>query len=530
MTTQTLLRDPVTGPELHGLARMGAHFVAVPIAGIREVVPHPPRLAALPATLPQMRGGLELRGALVPVIDLAALLGCDDTRSSEGDQDASEAAAKASYENASVIMILRTAKGVFGVCVDQICGVVDLARQHQTALDLVPDGLTAIGGMVGSGFSVNGHTGVVLNVDGMTALPGLILAEDRLVADVARSTAGPPVLTFAVGGFRFGLCTDAIEATLPRGPVLSSPVEDPVWIGRIETNGSRLPLIDTLTLLGLGACPQQRESASVVVRLANGGRVALCIDAVIDMVRLAPEDLLGMQGFALGEGGMIAGLQGSASPILMLDAAAMATNPQLVNLAGLAEREDGSDIIGSKPSFDDPERPALAAAASAPQPFLIFMMGDDQHAAPLDQVTEILPFDASRMIDLGSTTGPFRAMIAHRGASVPIIDLGNGVAEPAAEIALAEGEAPSRFILIAASAQRSAGFLLDGLCAVERHTMRPIARSNEGALSAGDFAGMPGPVIRTRDGRTCAVHNLASVIERAHCTSLKEPLPELIGR
>ena len=63
------------GPKLHGVARVGAHLVAVPIAGIREVVPHPQQLAALPATMPEMRGGLDLRGALVPVIDLALLLG-----------------------------------------------------------------------------------------------------------------------------------------------------------------------------------------------------------------------------------------------------------------------------------------------------------------------------------------------------------------------------------------------------------------------------------------------------------------------
>lgn len=493
-----------TGPELHGLARVAEHLVAVPIAGIREVVPHPPRLAALPATLPEMRGGLDLRGAVVPVIDLAQLLGRATPRPVDTDENTGN--------SPGVIMILRTAKGVFGVCVDQICGVVDLARQRQTALDLVPGHCAGLNGMVASGFSVSGQTGVVLDVDGMTALPGLILAEDRLVAEAARSTSGPPVLTFAVGEYRFGLCADVIEATLPRVPVLSSPVDDPVWIGRITTNGSRLPLVDTLALLGMGRCSQQRESASVVVRLAGGGRVALCIDSVIDMVRMAPDELMGLQGFTLGEGGLIAGLQGNDPPILMLDGAVLAAHQQLINLASLAEHDDDEGPRTNAQSGNRQPGDASTAYATARQPFLIFMMGEHQHAAPMDQVTEILPYDAGRMIDLSHTQGPFRAMIAHRGASVPVIDLGfSGTA-------VRDGvQAPeSRYILIAASAHRSAGFVLDGLCAVERHAMRPIAHSSDTTRSHGGVPGLPGPVIRTRDGHTCAVHNLAAVIEDVH--------------
>lgn len=488
------------GPKLHGVARVGAHLVAVPIAGIREVVPHPPRLAALPATLPEMRGGLDLRGALVPVIDLALLLGSVDVPPGATDEPAGQ--------NLGVIMILRTAKGVFGVCVDEICGVMDLARQRQTALELVPGQRTGLSGIVASGFSVSGQTGVVLNVDGMTALPGLMVAEDRLVADAARLTAGPPVLTFAVGDYRFGLCADTIEATLPRGPVLPSPVDDPVWIGRITTNGSHLPLVDTLALLGLGTCPQRRDSASVVVRLAGGGRVALCIDSVIDMVRMAPDETFGLQGFTLGEGGIIAGLQGSGPPILMLDGAVLAAHRQLISLAGLVERDDTAGPGGAKTKGEQQNGTVAAGESAARQPFLIFMLGDEHHAAPMDQVTEILPFDAGRMIDLGHAPGPFCAMIAHRGASVPVIDLARAGADRSHD----PQESKPRFILIAASAQRSVGFLLDGLCAVERHVMRPVAHNGDIA----QVRGLPGPVIRTRDGRTCSVQDLSALIERVH--------------
>lgn len=496
------MTGPAAAPHLHGLARIGGHFVAVPIAGIREVVPHPPALAAMPATLPEMRGGLALRGAVVPVIDLGPLLGVEARSHEQAGLDRAG--------DQGVIMILRTGPGVFGVCVDQICGVVDLSRGRQTALDLVAGGAGVAQGLVARGFSVGGQTGVVLDVDGMTAMPGLIVAEDRLVADETRTTGGPPILTFAVGSFRFGLCAEAIEATLPRGPVWPSPVDDPVWIGRIDANGTRLPLVDTLALLGLGQCPSQRESASVV-RLADGGRVALCIDTVIDMVRPGPDDCMGLQGFTLGEGAVIAGLRAGDPPILMLDPAALAQNPQLANLAGLAEA-GMPDEAREKAGVAKGSGTAKAGSShGARQPFLIFMLGDEQHATPLDQVTEILPFDPATLIDLAGASGPFRAMIAHRGVAVPVIDMG---VAPEADGPEADGpETRAHYILIATSAQRSGGFLLDGLCAVERHVHQAIATGG----SAGQ--GLPGPVIRTRGGNTCTVHDLAAVIERAHAAS-----------
>lgn len=491
MTGQGAL--PATGSALHGLARIGTLFLAVPIEGIREVVPHPVRLAALPRTLPEMRGGLDLRGAVVPVIDIGGLVctGAED----DGPEVAHD-------RRERVIMVLRTRRGVVGICVDEICGVVDLSRERQTVFELVASDIGASCGLVAAGFACDGRTGVVLDTEGLAALPGLILAEDRLVAKTGQAMGGPPVLMFAVGAHRFGLCANAIEATLPRGVVLPSPVADPVWIGRVKSGGSLVPLIDTLRLLGLGQCPPARETASVVVRLEGGGRVALCIDSVIDMVRQGPDAAFGMQGFSMGEDGgegLITGIQPGTPPTLILGSEALAAHPQLANLASLAERDEREDSGERRMRGIDP----LASR----QPFLIFTLGDDQHAVSLDQVTEILPYDAATMIDLRHAEGPFSAMIAHRAAAVPVIGFG------ADEAARADGANPG-YVMIAGTGPRRAGFLIDGLCAVERHAMRRVASGGAAAR-----AGLPGPVIRTREGRTCAVHDLVAMIDRVHLAS-----------
>ncbi len=229
---------------------------------------------------------------------------------------------------------------------------------------------------------------------------------------------------------------------------------------------------------------------------------ASIVDSVIDMVRQGPDASFGMQGFSLGDDdaeALIVGIQPGTPPILILGPEALAAHPQLANLASLAERDDRDGSGERKMRGSDPQ--------GTRQPFLIFKLGDEQHAVSLDQVTEILSYDAATMIDLRHAEGPFSAMIAHRAAAIPVIGL-------SAEDAARTGGDAARYVMIAGTGTRRAGFLIDGLCAVERHAMRHVA---SGGVAARE--GLPGPVIRTREGRTCAVHDLVAVIDRVHLAS-----------
>lgn len=63
-----------TGPALYGLLRLGRLPVAMPAGLIREVVPCPDELAPFPALMPDIAGAIELRGQVIPVLDLGRML------------------------------------------------------------------------------------------------------------------------------------------------------------------------------------------------------------------------------------------------------------------------------------------------------------------------------------------------------------------------------------------------------------------------------------------------------------------------
>lgn len=450
--------------HLFGLARTGDLHIALPIGHVREVVPCPATLTAIPATRADLLGAIDLRGAIVPVVDLAALLGHRPSPAP------------------AIVMVVRVAGRVLGVGLDEICGVIELPPDRLTDLRVTtgPDGARVLQ----AGFVADGRSGAVLDAAALAALPGMVTAQDRLVSGRAALAVGAPTLTFTVGPHAFGLAAAAIEATVPMKPVEPSPVDDPLWRARVEYNGRRLPVIDTLQLLGLGTCPPAREMACIVVRLRDHGRVALRIDAVSDMIRVRPGAASGLQGFRIDADGLLAGMIQTDRPVLLFDAEALATHAALCNLAGLGERQEapGRSAAGTD-----------GADGLPLEPFLICTLGDGPCAVPLAQITEIVPAGSADLVTLDGAPAGFPAIFIHRGVAVPVVDLGTG-------------HQPAVYILLASDGERRVGFRLQGLHAVERHRRRTIGRAD-----AAGRASMA-PIIRTHAGETCTVLDLAGRI------------------
>lgn len=65
--------------ELHLVVRAGAQRVALRMSALRSVVPAPP-VTRVPGDAPAIRGVVALAGELVPVVDLAVLVGTEPVR------------------------------------------------------------------------------------------------------------------------------------------------------------------------------------------------------------------------------------------------------------------------------------------------------------------------------------------------------------------------------------------------------------------------------------------------------------------
>jgi len=459
---------------LYGVVRLGSMLAALSIQYIREVVPRPAELVTFPCTMPEIMGAIELRGSIIPVLDLGKILGHDGQA-----------------QDASIIMLLRIAGQVFGIVIDEICGVIELRADHQTPMTIA----NMVSPLVRSGFAHAGRYGVVLDAPGLAALPGLAMAQERNLAAATAAEIGTPTLMFSAGAFHFGLEASFIEACVPHTHVAPSPLDDPLWIGMLAYNGKRIPVVDTLLLLGLGALEPARDYACVVIRMPGDHLVALRIDSVENILRIPARAQLPMQDFAIGHRRLLGGMHEAEHLSLLIAGQAVQAEAALADISQLEE----ADMVAARGGSAG-QSIGQSAASGRARPFLLVTIGAGRFAIPLGQVDEILPFGAKGKVGLPAQANGIVGMIAHRGCAVPLYDL-------ATHLGAGDRAVEQPYILLASAGERSLGFLLDGLTAVERTQMQTIA-----ATHGENRSGIPGETIRASDGTTCSVLDLERII------------------
>jgi purine-binding chemotaxis protein CheW len=102
----------VTGDDRFVVFRAGGERFALPLAAVREVVLPVPPFARVPRSGAAVRGAMNLRGRVVPVVDLAALVGLGAPRLGDADGQ---------------VVVLESPRPALGLHVAGVVGVEPLA-------------------------------------------------------------------------------------------------------------------------------------------------------------------------------------------------------------------------------------------------------------------------------------------------------------------------------------------------------------------------------------------------------------------
>lgn len=144
-------RSPAPSGTLSGeylTFRLGSEEYAMSILRVQEIRSYEPptRVAGAPR---DVRGVLNLRGTIVPVVDLRLRMGCDQST-----MDAS-----------TVIIVLALAQRVVGAVVDAVSDVVRLGQEHIRQAPAMP-GLGDDSGIVGiATLAIGGQDRMLVVVD-----------------------------------------------------------------------------------------------------------------------------------------------------------------------------------------------------------------------------------------------------------------------------------------------------------------------------------------------------------------------------
>lgn len=428
-----------------GGLRIGGLQLALPMSALREVVPCG-RLERLPARAEGLLGAIDLRGVLVPVLDLRPLIGL----------------AADPLDWPCVVLVIHD-----GLILGLLCeGVTGVFRSEGQRLNrAAQDGL-----MAGSlRRADDGSLLSVLSPAALLALPGLPRVEDP----------EPQRQLLLCGRVPLALPAMAVHATLPSPQVCASVLAGSgACVGVLEHAGEEVPVVDLPALCGLGRLerPAGALQQAFLMRL-EAGLVAFLIDRVLDVVRVDDDAVLPVPAFALPrrelfEGGLAiqaltdevrALLPSSVQQFLVLSPQGLQGHAGLQALAASGRPVAALRGVDTSLAMDGAATAALQAAGQ--RAMVTYQLGREV-ATPIGQIREILPFGCEiAVLEVG---GAMLGLVAHRGRSIPVMCLSRLHGLPPPEV----GPAVS-VLVVEADAGEQLGFAVPMLRSIEPADWEP---------------------------------------------------------
>lgn len=407
--------------------RAGAARLAMAADGVAEVI-RAPRITRMPHSPPGLLGVTHLRGVVLPVVSLAALLGDE------------------ALTDLSRVVVLRRDPPV-GLAVDSIealKGVSDeMAAKPQHGKLMLDDASGA------RWFDLDEALQARFSAfrTGRRTAEREVAATPKVAAIEALAFLG-----FTLAGQDYALPLDAVgEVMAIPNAIAALPRTEEVLVGVFELRGVVLPVISLRALLGLEPRDVQPDDRVVVVWIGEH-RLALLVDRV-NLILRASRDAVGAAPSLFNRGAgearidSVLRLPDGRGLVAILAPDKVLADERIARL--LSETTDQKD-----------KAMASTTSATARERFLVIRLGDETYGLPIAAVDEVvrLPETLTR---LPKAPAYVQGVMNLRGKVIPVIDQRRrfSVAEDASSATAGE----ARRVVVVTLGKLQAGFAVDAV-------------------------------------------------------------------
>lgn len=386
-----------------GLLRTAGLDLALPLAALREVVPCPDQFGELPVTAVGLLGVMSLRSTMVPVLDLAQVLGRPHRR-----------------DRTQVVVVLAHQGQVLGLLVDEIRGMAVVPRQEFATLTCSGSRLLAPRTFHDS---THGHVVSMLDPEAVLALPGVPVVQEvppvaSVQAEAGRPTRSRSLTLVRCGAFTLALDVAHVHSTVPSPALHPSPADGPTCLGVTPVAESDVAVVDLLALLGLGSLQGAALDCGLVLDLP-AGQVVLGVAAMVGLHDVDEDQVVPLPAMASPSPELlrhVADVPGVGA-CLLVDGELLLATPTIVSLSRMATPSPeaaGPALAGG---------PATGGSAAGP-PHLAYAAGVAL-ATELSQVVEVLAYPEN-LVPASGAPGVL-GFTVHRGVAVPVLCLASAL-------------------------------------------------------------------------------------------------------
>jgi purine-binding chemotaxis protein CheW len=459
--------------------RVGATDFAVSAAEVAEVM-RPPKLTRVPLAPAGLLGVTSLRGAVVPVVSLAKLLG-----------------EEAAPSTASARVLLLQLGTPIGVAVDAVGALTKMRSTPDAQGESAPAAgrLLVQGGETVRSIALSEL--VQREFAGLMRSGGRAEAPSAVVGTARRAEAERVFLTFDLGGQSYGLPLDEVAEVLTAPPEIATlPRTDQAMLGVVTLRDALLPIASLGALLGLPPGPDDSRSVRVVVARIGSTRIGLLVDRLQTILRTAPEMVDAVPSVlnrGLGEAQItsICRLPTGRGLVSILSAERLFRDEAVARILAEAGQE--------RSTMNEPRQPG------AVEQVLVFQLGAEEYALPISAAGEVMRLP-DRLTRVPRAPSFVEGVMNHRGKVLPVIDQrrrfdihGDGVPE-------------RRRVIVTSVHGLEVGFVVDGVSQILGLTPDQLRRTPE---MTADGASLFSRIADLGDGRLVLLIEPRELLDRA---------------
>ncbi len=311
--------------ELYGSFHLAGAELALPVAALQEVVNHPAALTPVPLGPSYLLGLFNLRGTLIPVVDLRQLL-CLQA-------DSGGAPPK--------IAIVEVGDVRVGLQFDATGEILRVPQEQVIAVDLPDTGTAA---PISAVLKLDDGERILQVLSpaallGLRDVPHLAASTRRTNAARVQQSQRRQNVSFRVGTTLLALPMDAIQEIIRVPALQHSPFADEICIGLLNLRGATIPVVDFGRFLGFAGnafttTPDSDERRIVVLQRGDQ-HFGLLVDEVSSIVAYREDELLAMPSYGVLQRSLFAGYLGGdgSAGVLLINAESLFVHERIALLA-----------------------------------------------------------------------------------------------------------------------------------------------------------------------------------------------------
>ncbi len=394
--------------QVFGSFFLGTNEFAIAVETVREVVNPPENYTVIPLSPTYLRGIFNLRGSVIPVIDLRCIF----------------QSAESIRPELSKIAIIEYGKYCVGVLFDRTGEVFRSIDEERSNFE--KDTRAQSDRVISGVFKKDKGERIIqiLDVEEIFKLEKLPFHPNDVATEKGKSRLlerrgnRKQCISFVVGPSRCALTIDSIHEILKVDHLNDSSLSDRHCIGNIELRGTTIPIVDFTALLGFREADRSSEATKgdrrVIVMRLERELFGLLVDAVESIITFFSDEMIQFPVIVKDREEMFLGCISRAGEkdILLLDHLKILSNSEINEIT------HGHNKIYKISS--DEQGAATDAKSNVRRTFITFTL-ENHFAVAIEDIKEIIEFPKELLTPPGLPRH-CKGVLNLRGELVAIVD------------------------------------------------------------------------------------------------------------